>query len=242
MRDIRNKSSRATTRELAKTPGLFGELRQPERSYLAIPKTSSASRNYVPIAFIRPEIIANTELFTISEASIFDFGVLTSRMHMAWVRHVAGRLKSDIRYSAGIVYNNFPWPQDVSPEHRKRIEEIAARVIAERIKAGDGRHGFLPGRDRARTSTLADIYDPLFTPRDLLQAHIELDRAVDRRYRREPFHSDRERVEHLFRLYEQLTAPLLPATPKTRTRRSPTAASTPRERRSRTPGLPEAGA
>ncbi len=209
VRKLRSASRRPTTQALARTPSLFGEIRQPAESYLAIPKTSSEGRTYIPIAFVRPTVIANTELFTIPGASMFDFGILTSRMHMAWVRHVCGRLESRFRYSAGIVYNNFPWPQNVSPAHKEKIQELAARVIELRIKAGDGRHGFLPVRDKSRASALADIYDPLVTPRDLQRAHNALNRAVDRRYRAQPFRSDRERVEHLFRLYEQLIAPLL---------------------------------
>lgn len=203
VRKHRLESDRETTRELAATPALFGEDRQPSIRYLAIPKTSSERRHYIPIAFLEPEIVANTELQTVSGATKYEFGVLTSGMHMAWVRYVAGRLKSDYRYSAGLVYNNFPWPNP-TPDQRTRVEEKARAVLA-------AREPHLPPRGMA---TLADLYDPLAMPPELLRAHTELDRAVEKCYRPEPFHSDRERVEFLFALYEKLTAPLLPVTKK----------------------------
>jgi len=148
---------------------------------------------------------------------------------MAWVRPVAGRLKSDYRYSAGLVYNNFPWPTPTDAQ-RQAVEAAARAVLA-------AREPHLPPRGMG---TLADLYDPLTMPPELARAHAQLDRAVERCYRPAPFHSDRERVEHLFRLYEQLTAPLLPAAPRTRTRRNSTPPAAPRPRRARTPGLPAA--
>ena len=196
----RAKSKRATTKDLAKTPFLFGEIRQPNRRYLAIPKTSSEGRAYIPVAFLGPEVIAASDSFTVSGAELFHFGVLTSHMHMAWARYVCGRLKSDYRYSAGIVYNNYPWPQDV-PDTQRMAVEAAAQAV-------------LDARAQHPTSTLADLYDPLAMPAPLLRAHQQLDRAVDRCYRPEPFPSDRHRVEYLFALYEKLTAPLVaPAKP-----------------------------
>jgi len=130
---------------------------------------------------------------------------LNSTMHMAWVRHVAGRLKSDFRYSAKLVYNNFPWPQDVSDAKHMAVEEAA--------------QGVLDARDAHPDATLADLYDPLAMPSDLAKAHARLDRAVDRCYRSQPFASERNRVEYLFNLYQQLTAPLL--LPPKRQRRKP---------------------
>jgi len=126
-----------------------------------------------------------------------------------------------------MVYNNFPWP-NATAEQRERVEEKARAVLA-------AREQHLPPRGLA---TLADLYDPLAMPPELLRAHAELDRAVEKCYRTEPFHSDRERVEFLFSLYEKLTAPLLPATPRTRGRRSETAATTTRRTRQRTLALP----
>jgi len=135
-------------------------------------------------------------------------------------------LKSDFQYSVKLVYNNFPWPE-ARAEQRERVEEKARAVLA-------AREPHLTPRGLA---TLADLYDPLAMPPELLKAHTELDRAVEKCYRPEPFHSDRERVEFLFSLYEKLTAPLLPVTAKTRGRRSQTAATTPRPGKQKTPGL-----
>lgn len=201
----RRSSRRATTRNLATIPTLFGENRQPAKSYMAVPKTSSEERRYIPIGFLPPSVIASTEIFTIQSRWLYKFGVLTSRLHMVWVRQVAGRLKSDFRYSAKLVYNNFPWPQDVSDAKRAAVEEAAQAV--------------LDARDGHPDSTLADLYDPLSMPADLAKAHARLDRAVDGCYRSQPFANERNRVEYLFKLYQQLTAPLLPA-PRARTRKS----------------------
>ncbi len=125
-------------------------------------------------------------------------------MHMSWVRLVAGRLESRYRYSNTLVYNNYPWPQNPTPPQKAKVEELAQAVLDARALYPD--------------STLAQLYDPLLMPAELVHAHQRLDRAVERCYRPEPFASDRERVEFLFALYEQLTAPLLPATPVRRRR------------------------
>jgi hypothetical protein len=225
VRQHREESPRATTKELAATPALFGEIRQPDGEYLLIPSVSSENRRYIPMAFMPGDVIGSNLVLFIPGATHFHFGVLSSSMQMAWVRQVCGRLKSDYRYSNKLVYNNFPWPS-ATDEQRERVEEGARAVIT-------AREPHLPPRG---LGTLADLYDPNTMPRELVRAHSELDRAVERCYRPGPFHSDRERVEHLFRLYEQLTAPLLPTTPQKRGRRShPT---TPRTSRPRTPGLP----
>ena len=106
----RKKSKRQTTKELAEVPACFGEIRQPDRSYLLIPSVSSKHRRYIPIGFMRPDVIASNLVLLVPGANHYHFGVLSSAMHMAWVRQVAGRLKSDFRYSNRIVYNNFPGP------------------------------------------------------------------------------------------------------------------------------------
>jgi hypothetical protein len=191
-------STREATRKLAAYPTLFGEDRQPGIHYLAIPKTSSERRLFIPAALLPPDIVASTELFAVAGASDYHFGVITSTMHMAWMRQVAGRLESRYRYSAGLVYNNFPWPVDAAEAQRAKVEKCAQAVLAAREQ--------FPG------STLADLYDPLTMPPKLAKAHEALDRAVERCYRKEPFQSDRQRVEFLFALYEQLTAPLAVAT------------------------------
>ena len=154
---------------------------------------------------MKPHILCSNLVKLMPDATLFHFGVLTSTMHMAWVRHVAGRLKSDFRYSAKLVYNNFPWPPDVSDAKRAAVEEAAQAV--------------LDAREAHADSSLADLYDPLSMPADLAKAHAKLDRAVDRCYRSQPFANERNRVEYLFKLYEQLTAPLLP-TPRPRRNRS----------------------
>jgi hypothetical protein len=166
---------------------------------------SSEQRKYIPIGFNPPSVIASNLTLVVPQATRFHFGVLSSAMHMAWVRHVAGRLKSDFRYSAKLVYNNFPWPQEVSDAKRTAVEETAQGVLDVRKSHPD--------------ATLADLYDPLSMPADLAKAHVKLDRAVDRCYRSQPFASERNRVEYLFTLYQQLTAPLLPS-PKPRRRKA----------------------
>ena len=193
-------SRRQTTRDLAEKPTLFGEIRQPKSRYLLVPSVSSERRKYIPIGFHSPSVIASNLTLVIPQAALFHFGVLSSAMHMGWVRQVAGRLKSDLRYSAKLVYNNFPWPQDVSDAKRAAVEQAAQAVL-------DAREAH-PG------ATLADLYDPLATPVNLVKAHARLDRAVDRCYRSQPFTTERSRIEHLFNLYRQLTAPLLPGPPR----------------------------
>lgn len=207
-------SNRAATRQLANKPTEFAENRQPYSSYLLIPGVSSENRPYVPIGFIRPHVVASNLVNIIPGASLYHFGVLTSAMHMAWMKHVCGRLKSDFRYSNQIVYNNFPWPEDVSESNLAKVKSLSQQILDTRIECGDGRHGYLPVRKKRAASTLADLYDPVSMPPALAKAHEQLDRAVDRCYRKEPFTNDRQRVEYLFALYEQLTAPLSADKPK----------------------------
>jgi restriction-modification enzyme MmeI-like protein len=204
VKEFRLASKKAKTVELASQPFVFGELRQPKSNYLAVPEVSSQSRRYIPIGYVHGDIIASNLLYTVPNASMYGFGFLTSQMHMAWVRYVCGRLKSDYRYSAGLVYNNFPWPQGETAAQRKAVAKAAQEVL-------DARANNVP-------ATLADLYDPLSMPADLSKAHAALDREVDLCYRKEPFGSDRERVEYLFAQYEKITSPLLLA-PKARRRK-----------------------
>jgi len=187
----REESDRETTQELAGTPSLFGEDRQPGTEYLLIPSASSINREYIPMAFQPPEVIASNLVLMVPGASVYHFGVLTSRMHMGWVRTVCGRLKSDYRYSNRLVYNNFPWPEGVSKARRKKVEEKAQAVLDARVAAG--------------SLTYADLYDPLTMPKALLDAHRKLDLSVERCYRKAAFKSERERVEFLFDRYEATT-------------------------------------
>jgi hypothetical protein len=214
VRMTREASTRPTTRSLAKLPTLFGENRQPTLPYIAIPKTSSEARVYIPIAILEPEVIASTELFAIPGGTLIHLGIIQSLMHMAWVRAVCGRLKSDYRYSAGIVYNNFPWPELSEDKPRAAIEQAA--------------QGVLDARTAFPESTLADLYDPLSMPPILVKAHQSLDRAVDAAYiaaekaagRKVPkLGTDAERVAFLFERYQALTS-LLPAAKPAKPRRN----------------------
>lgn len=197
VKDARFQSTRDTTKRLAAYPTLFGEDRQPVDKYLIIPGVSSERRPYIPIGYMSPEVVASNLVNVVSGASIYDFGVLTSGMHMAWMRIVGGRLESRYRYSNKLVYNNFPWPMELKEVQRGKVEQAAQAVLDARAKHA--------------TSTLADLYDPLTMPPDLAKAHAALDAAVDRCYRPAAFPNDRARVEHLFALYEAITAPLAPA-------------------------------
>ena len=185
----RLKSNRESTRRLAETPYLFGEIRQPKNDYILIPLHSSEHRKYIPIAFFPSTFIANNSCSVIENASIYHFGVLTSSMHMAWTRHVCGRLESRYRYSNVLVYNNFPWPENPSA---KQIEEVEARV-----------KDLLTVRESFADTSLADLYDPRFMPKKLSDTHKKLDRAVERCYRSKVFKTDLERLQFLFELYDK---------------------------------------
>lgn len=196
VKKYRQASKSAPTRELAKFPTRFHVQNMPSRRYMVIPGVSSEKRNYIPMGFLRPLDIASNLLNVIPDATLYHFGVLTSEMHMAWVRQVCGRLESRFRYSNKLVYNNFPWPQNPSPKRKAAVEAAAQQVLDIRAKW--------------KGQTLADLYDPLAAPPDLVKAHRVLDRAVDRCYRAQPFAGERARVEYLFDLYQKLTQPLLP--------------------------------
>jgi hypothetical protein len=195
VREWRRSSNSRTTQALADTPMQWHVTVLPERPYLVIPNTSSERRDYIPIGWVDPSIVPNQKLRVLLDASLWDFGILTSQMHMAWMRQISGRMKSDYMYSVGVVYNNFPWP-DATPAQRTQVEALAQAVLDARA---------LP---KNATSTLADLYDPDTMPAELRRAHRDLDQAVDRLYRKSPFGSDRERVEHLFVLYQAMVDPL----------------------------------
>ena len=192
VRAYRLASKSAPTRKLAATPTRFHVENMPAGTYLIIPEVSSERRLYLPIGFETPETLCSNLVKIVPEATLYHFGVLASLMHNAWMRTVAGRLKSDYRYSAGIVYNNYPWPEDPSDQQRQAIETAARTVLDAR--------GQFPG------ATLADLYDPLTMPPLLLRAHQTLDRAVDAAYGRRDFASEAERVAFLFDLYQRCAA------------------------------------
>jgi hypothetical protein len=200
VRKFRLASKSAPTRKIAERPTHFHVENMPSRSFLVIPKVSSEERAYIPMGFVSPETLVSDLCFILPSATLFHFGVLTSAMHMAWVRHVCGRLKSDFRYSAKLVYNNFPWPAAPTDKQRARVELTAGRVL-------DVRASYLGGW----AESLADLYEPLLSPTSLLQAHNALNRAVDRCYRAQSFKSDTDRISFLFELYDKYTTALIPA-------------------------------
>jgi len=165
-RDDRGKSPDAGRRKLADTPTLFREQHNP-KTYIVVPKVSSERRRYIPMGFLTDETIPSDLLFIIPDATLYHFGILTSNVHMAWTRAVCGRLEMRYRYSKDIVYNNFPWP-DATDEQKQGIEKLAQAVLDARAKFPE--------------SSLADLYDPLTMPPDLLKAHKELDKAVMKLY------------------------------------------------------------
>lgn len=173
---------------------MFDEVRQPESIYLAVPEVSSERRKYIPIGFMAKEVIASNKIQMVGNATLFHFGVLTSLLHMTWTKNICGRLESRYQYSASIVYNNFPWPENPTDKQKQSIEEKAQNVLDVRAQFPD--------------SSLADLYDPLTMPPALVKAHNDLDKAVDLAYRSQPFTSEANRMEFLFGLYEKYTADL----------------------------------
>ncbi|MDP8201762.1 MAG: hypothetical protein P9M11_06425 [Candidatus Tenebribacter burtonii] len=193
--EVRKESKRKTTQQLAAFPTLFAEIRQPKFDYLLIPETSSQNRNYIPVGFMSKDVITSNKNYTIDNADIFSFGMLSSIIFMTWVKYVSGRLKSDYSISTGIVYNNFPWPITPSAKNKKSVEIKAQKILDVRAEFQE--------------SNLADLYDPLTMPPKLVKAHHELDRAVDLCYRPQAFPNETTRIEYLFELYNEYTMPLL---------------------------------
>ena len=205
VRAYRLASKSKPTQALADTPTLYHINVIPTAPFLVVPEVSSERRDYIPIAWLEPPVIPSNKVRILPNATLWQFGLLTSTMHMAWVRNIGGRLKSDFSYGIGIVYNTFPLP----PVPMERLQFLAS--YADTVLAARAAHP---------NATLADLYDPDFMPINLRKAHQALDRAVDRLYRRSPFPSDRERVEHLLVLYEKMITPLSAPKPKRRQRRS----------------------
>ena len=196
VRAYRAASQRPSTQRMADFPTLVGVDERLDADYLVIPNTSSERRSYVPIGWLNPSVIANQKLRILPNATLADFALLTSAMHMAWMRAVTGRMKSDYMYSVGVVYNTFPTPPGFASGNANlsTLEPLAQVVLDARAAHPD--------------ATLADLYDPDLMPPNLRRAHQAVDRAVDRLYRRAGFASESERVEHLFKLYEEIRAPL----------------------------------
>ncbi len=190
VRQFRQASKSAPTRKLAETPTRFHVENRPSNEYLIIPKVSSERRRYIPMGLMDPNTFASDLVFIIPNATLYHFGVLESEMHMAWVRTVCGRLKSDYRYSKDIVYNNFPWPENPTDAQKESIEMAAQQVLEVRKKFVN--------------ATLSDLYNPETMPKELLDAHHALDRVVDRAYGKRSFVGEPERVEFLFEKYREL--------------------------------------
>jgi predicted nucleotidyltransferase len=201
VKKFRLESVAPSTQKFAESPSLFRDRNQPN-SYILIPSTTSENRKYIPLGFFGKYEIANNSCHIVPDANLFHFGVLTSLIHMAWVKYTCGRLESRFRYSKDIVYNNYPWPENPTEKQKEQIEKAAQKVL-------DARAEF-------PNSSLADLYDPLTMPPILVKAHNELDKAVDLAYRPQPFISDANRMEFLFELYEKYTAGLFAVEKKTR--------------------------
>jgi hypothetical protein len=191
VRHLRAASKSAPTRKLAETPRRFHVEFMPDQEYLVIPKVSSERRNFIPVGYFKADTLASDLLFIVPHATAYHFGILSSTMHNAWMRTVAGRLESRYRYSVHIVYNNFPWPQDVPEEKRVAVAQAGQVVLTARAAH--------PG------ATLADLYDPDSMPTDLQDAYRALDKAVDAAYGYRSGKDDATRVAFLFELYNKLT-------------------------------------
>ena len=188
VKTFRLNSVAPSTRKFASIPYLFRDRQQP-KTYILIPSTTSENRRYIPLGLFGENDIANNSCYILPNGNLYHFGILNSELHMVWMRYTAGRLKSDYRYSAGIVYNNFPWPKDINDKQKNLIENKAKAILDVRKEYKD--------------STLADLYDPLVMPQKLMKAHNELDKAVDKSYRAKAFKLDIERIEFLFKLYSE---------------------------------------
>ncbi len=190
VKEFRLSSTKAATQKYADYPTRFMELRQPETDYILIPRHSSENRRYIPFGFMKPDYICGDANNMIPNATLYHFGVLTSNVHMAWMRIVCGRIKSDYRYSNDVVYNNFPWCNP-TPEQKTRIEQTAQAILDARAKYPD--------------SSLADLYDETTMPPELRKAHQANDKAVMQAYGFSLKMTESECVAELMRMYQTLT-------------------------------------
>ncbi len=204
VKEFRLSSVAPSTRKFADTPGLFRDRNRPD-TFIVVPRVSSENRPYIPFGFFDKNSIVSDTCMSIPNGTIFHFGILMSKMHMAWVKTTCGRLESRYRYSKDIVYNNFPWPENTTDKQKEAIDIAAQKVL-------DVRAEFL-------NSSLADLYDPLTMPPVLVKAHNELDKVVDLAYRPQPFTTDANRMEFLFELYEKYTAGLFAVEKKSKSKK-----------------------
>jgi hypothetical protein len=190
IKKLRESSNREATKKLAKLPYRFGEVRHQQTDSIIIPATSSEKREYIPMGFLTSETVISNSAMAIYDAQPWLFGVIHSKMHMVWVDAVGGKLKTDYRYSAKLCYNTFPFP-DITLKQKQNLNLYVFAILDERAKHPE--------------KTMAQLYDIDKMPKGLKQAHEELDRAVEQCYRLQPFTSDTERLEYLFKLYEEMT-------------------------------------
>ena len=190
IKKLRESSNREATKKLAKLPYRFGEVRHQQTDSIIIPATSSEKREYIPMGFLTSETVISNSAMAIYDAQPWLFGVIHSKMHMVWVDAVGGKLKTDYRYSAKLCYNTFPFP-DITLKQKQNLNLYVFAILDERAKHPE--------------KTMAQLYDIEKMPKGLKQAHEELDRAVEQCYRLQPFTSDTERLEYLFKLYEEMT-------------------------------------
>lgn len=188
VKKVRLSSTFAPTRKLAEYPTLFRDTKNPNY-FIVIPATTSENRQYIPFGFFDKNHIPLNSVYIIPDGDLFLFGQLTSLMHMAWVKYTCGRLESRFRYSKDIVYNNYPFPKEVSDKNKLSVEQKAQNILDIRAEFID--------------NSLADLYDSLTMPPKLKKAHQELDNAVDKCYTNKKFKNDKTRIEFLFKLYEK---------------------------------------
>lgn len=215
VRRFRQLSSKQATQKLAVYPTLFAERRQPITNYVLIPLHTSENRNYIPFGFFNPDYIIGNSCTAIPKCTLYHWGVISSAMHMAWIKSVCGRLESRFRYSNDIVYNNYPWPENPTDKQKEAVEKAAQAVLDARAifqNPPSGGRGASPSGGRG--ASLADLYDPNTMPPALVRAHQALDKAVDLCYRPQPFPNETKRIEFLFELYDKYTSGLFQAAKK----------------------------
>lgn len=189
VRDFRLKSKKKATQKKSETPYFFDEDKHQESDFILIPQTGSERREYIPIGFLNNDYVPSNAIRVIYNAESWLFGLLSSRMHIIWVKAVAGRLKTDMQYSNTICYNTFPFPE-ITEKQKHTINQYVFSILDERAKHSE--------------KTMAWLYDPDTMPTGLRQAHNELDQAIERIYRLAPFRSDEDRLEYLFKLYDEM--------------------------------------
>lgn len=190
----RSSSSRESTRKLAIEPKLFGEIRQPKADYIIIPRVSSENRMIIPMSLVSSYFIVSDTCLAIENANLYHLGILQSSMHMAWIKAVCGRLESRFRYSNEVVYNNFPWPENITEKQKEKISEKMQHIV--------------DLRNELKNTALGKLYDIGKTPSIFIKAHHELNKAVDAAYSKQKFENETKRLEFLFALYEKYTADL----------------------------------